>query len=222
MTCQILVIALLLLSGTATGAEAQSTWQRTFDPFVVTVGPEDVGEGTWFRIDWTNGHVGTFLIPDVFDPQRVARDLSIYSTTRLVIRSSRSIVIVNSNSGTVVDRIAALQESQSPSGRYLAIQRHTPNGVEFVDAVYSIYDLEKTPAQKRPQNVNTVLAGWIVYPPANVAAKSIGWLLSQAMHMTYCHRLSGLAPTWSHSLTIILAPRVSCWLTLNQGFSNSR
>ena len=192
-------IAVLSLFAIVGSADAQTS-TRTFDDFVVTIGPEEGTEGTWFRIDWDNGQVGTFLVPNVFGPSTLARDLNVYGTSRLIIEFAPTLLLVDPASGSVVDRFSVLRSAVSPSGRYLAIQRHTPNGVAFVDAVYSIYDLQKTPTENRPQNATSAGAGWIVYPTANVTAQNY-WVATQASD---AH--SALSPlTWvtPHMLAVV-------------------
>jgi hypothetical protein len=195
------LMALALSLSSITGwADAQSTAARTFEHFAVTIGPQEASEGTWFRIDWNNGHVATVLVPDVFGPSALARDLKAYGTRRLIIQFGHTVVLVDPASGSVVDRFGVLRSAPSPAARYLAIQRHTPNGVSFVDAVYSIYDLEGNPTENRPQGANDAGAGVIVYPIANVAAQEY----SVATHANHAHDLlSPLIWTSPHLLAFV-------------------
>jgi hypothetical protein len=159
--------------GPASPSAAQPRVVRAFDEFEVTVGPEQDPDDTWFRVDWKNGRVSEFLVPQVFDAARLARDLTAYQGHRLIIRAGRgSIVIVDPVSGAVVDRFITLRSTESPDGRYLAIERYSPNVVAFHDSVYSIYDLQKTPEENGPRKAGDASAGWIVYPPPNVVAQS--------------------------------------------------
>ena len=193
-----LIASLLGLATSASPASAQSDIVRVFDEFTVRVGPEN-DDSTLFNIEWPTGQVTTFTVPDVFDPRRLARDLGHYGNSRLVIRSNQRLVLVDTQSGAVVDRFLALRWKQSPSGRYLAIQRHTPNGVAFVDSVYSVYDLQRPPEQNRPANTESLNAGRIVYPPANVTAQSY----SVASTPTEAHNL--LSPlTWANASLLSL------------------
>jgi hypothetical protein len=152
---------------------AQSTAVRTFDGFEVMVGPEEGGDDTWFRVDFKDGRVSEFLVPSVFNVSRLARDLTQYQGHRLILRSGRaSVVIVDPVSGAVVDRFLTLRETQSPDGRYLALERYSPNGVSYHDSVYSVYDLQKTPEENGPRKAEDASAGWIVYPSPNAVAQS--------------------------------------------------
>lgn len=59
--------------GVPTGSSAaQSRPVRTFDEFEVMLGPEEGDDDTWFRVDWKNGRVSEFLVPNVFDAPRLA------------------------------------------------------------------------------------------------------------------------------------------------------
>lgn len=167
-----LKLSILFCIAVSVTASGQAIPERAFQFFTVTVGPEVPDEGTRVAVDWRNGQVRQFVVADVWGAERIASDLHDYLGQRLIVEAGKQVVVVDPASGLEIDRFMTLHRRFSPSGRYLAIQRFTPNGVAFLDSVISIYDLQKSPAQNREHSQVESNAGRIVYPDANIAAGS--------------------------------------------------
>jgi hypothetical protein len=158
----------VLASAVLTSAASQSRAPYQFEQFSVTPLPGSGEDGTWLRVDWTGGRAQQFLVRDVFN----VFGISHHRNQTLVLESRHTITLVDLRSEEVVDKFSRLRDKQSPAGRYIALQRHSPNGAPFYDSVYSVYDLERSPAANRPRGAGSFNAGQLVYPMANVVAQS--------------------------------------------------
>jgi hypothetical protein len=167
MTARLPLAVLVLASTVFASAASQLRAPYHYEQFSVTVLPDSGDDGTWIRVDWTGGRAQQFLVRNVFNPR-----ISHYRDHLLLLETRHTIALVDLRSEKVVDEFSRLGDKQSPTGRYIALQRHSPNGWDYYDSVYSVYDLERSPAENRPRVPNSFNAGQLVYPMANVVAQS--------------------------------------------------
>lgn len=77
------------------------------------------------------------------------------------------VVVVNTESGSIVDSFLCYAPSIAPNGQYVAYVKFYPaHGITGVEDLYMIYDLKKSPRQNRPQGSggSRSTVGEIMYP----------------------------------------------------------
>lgn len=112
-----------------------------------------------------------FALYDQPDPPELS--LSVFGTSRLVIRAESQCFVLDPRTGAGIDTFWVFASSISPDGRYLALQRSVPlHGDYLRDAVYALYDLQQPRTSNRAIKSNEGDAGFIVYPDENRKSRS--------------------------------------------------
>lgn len=127
---------------------------------------EDCPGGTAFIVSIKDMAKGTVTTATIRDETAQVDEILVASPTRIVVVGSangttRTVNIINSQSGEVVDHFLCTYPSLSRNGRFLAFVKSAPrfSAPQEWSYTYLVYDLAKEP--------NSEEAGVQVYPPAS-------------------------------------------------------
>jgi hypothetical protein len=115
------------------------------------------------RVEWLDGRVVPFACPLGQEPSSVA--VHLYDVSRLLVGSSKRLIVVDPSTGGEVDSFNFLQVAVSSDSRYIAFEKAVGNGAD-VDDVYLLYDVTQSAASNRTAaaTIPGVDVGIPIYP----------------------------------------------------------